>query len=57
MSNKGWHLDMVGFFYYIFKKGKPHDYIYKFDFKVLNKSNMDDYISIFKDSGWVFVLT
>ncbi len=52
MSNEGWHLSRVGFFYYIFQKGKPHDYVYKFDFKVMGKTELLNYISIFKDSGW-----
>jgi hypothetical protein len=52
MSNKGWHLNRVGFFNYKFKKGRPVDMVYKFDFKILRKSEMDDYIMMFKDSGW-----
>ena len=52
MSKKGWHLSRVGFFNYKFKKGSPMDMVYKFDFKVLRKSEMEDYIMMFKDSGW-----
>jgi len=51
-SNKGWHLCRVGFFNYKFTKGSPMDMVYKFDFKVLRKSEMEDYIMMFKDSGW-----
>lgn len=52
MSNKGWHLSRVGFFYYKFKKGSPSDMIYKFDFKVMRKAELADYILMFKDTGW-----
>lgn len=55
MSNKGWHLTRLGFFNYRFKKGKPGDMIYKFDFKVLLKSEMDEYILNFKDAGWEYI--
>jgi len=52
MSNKGWHLSRVGFFYYKFKKGSPSDMIYKFDFKVMRKAELADYLMMFKDTGW-----
>lgn len=55
MSKKGWHLISIGIFYYIFQKGNPHDYTYRFDFKVLKKDDMEDYISIFEDAGWTYI--
>lgn len=55
MSNKGWHLDIVGFFYYKFQKGSPLDMIYKFDFKVMGKAEFTDYKMMFKDSGWEYI--
>ena len=55
MSNEGWHLTRVGFFNYRFEKGEPKDMVYKFDFKVLRKSEMDEYILTFKDADWEYV--
>jgi len=55
MSSQGWHLTRVGFFNYRFEKGKPADMVYKFDFKVLRKSEMDEYIITFKDAGWEYI--
>jgi len=52
MSKKGWHLKTVGFFNYIFERGEPHHYLYRFDFKVMGKNDLDDYISMFEDAGW-----
>ena len=55
MSNEGWHLTRVGFFNYRFEKDEPKDMVYKFDFKVLRKSEMDEYILTFKDAGWEYI--
>lgn len=55
MSGQGWHLNRVGFFNYRFEKGKPRDMVYKFDFKVLRKAEMNDYILTFKDAGWEYI--
>lgn len=55
MSKEGWHLTEVGFFKYMFQKGSPFDYTYRFDFKVLKKEDMENYISIFEDAGWKYI--
>jgi len=55
MSGKGWHLTGVGFFNYRFEKGEPGDMVYKFDFKILRKAEMNDYILTFKDAGWEYI--
>jgi len=55
MSNKGWHLKRVGFFNYRFEKGEPSDMVYKFDFKVLRRSEIDGYILTFRDAGWEYI--
>ena len=55
MSNQGWHLNRVGFFNYRFEKGKPRDTVYKFDFKVFKKAEMNDYIQTFEDAGWEYI--
>jgi hypothetical protein len=55
MSSKGWHLKKVGFMNYIFEKGLPKKYIYRFDFKITLKDDLGDYLAIFEDLGWEFV--
>ena len=55
MSKEGWHLKRVGFFNYTFEKGQPADYIYRFDFKIMGKDDMEDYKSMFEDAGWKYI--
>lgn len=55
MSKKGWHLTRVGFFNYTFEKGHPHDYIYRFDFKVMGKDDLEEYKALFDDAGWEYI--
>ena len=55
MSKKGWHLRGVRLFCYTFQKGRPRDYTYRFDFKVLKKDDIDEYTAIFKDAGWAYI--
>ncbi len=52
MSLDGWHLNKVGLFNYGFVKGEPKDVIYKFDYKPFRSEKIDDYITMFEDSGW-----
>jgi hypothetical protein len=52
MSGEGWHLNKVGFCNYEFVKGEPKDIIYKFDYKPFRNKKIDDYITLFEDSGW-----
>ena len=55
MSNDGWHLNKVGLFNYEFIRGKPKDIIYKFDYKPFRNEKIDDYITLFEDSGWEYI--
>jgi len=55
MSNDGWHLYRVGFLHYRFKKGKPKDMIYRFDFKYIRSKELNDYITLFEDTGWEYI--
>jgi len=55
MSYKGWHLERVGFMNYLFEKGSPKGYVYRFDFKITFKDDQDDYLAIFEDLGWEFI--
>lgn len=55
MSKQGWHLDNTGFLTYVFRKGEPKDIIYRLDFKTIRSGTIDDYITLFEDSGWEYV--
>jgi hypothetical protein len=55
MSKKGWHLLDVNLLQYIFIKGEPRDVIYKLDYKTNRNADFDEYISLFRDSGWEYV--
>lgn len=55
MASEGWHLNKVGFCNYEFVKGGPNDIIYRLDYKPFRNEKIDDYITLFEDSGWEFV--
>lgn len=55
MSNEGWHLNRAGFLNYEFVKGEPKDIIYRLDYKPFRNEKIDDYITLFEDSGWEYV--
>lgn len=55
MSKEGWHLNEVGFLNYQFVKGESKDIIYKFDYKPFRSEKIDDYITLFEDSGWEYI--
>lgn len=51
MSLKGWSLQKARLGIYTFEKIEPADYIYKLDYPGAIP-NLDEYYSIFQDSGW-----
>ena len=56
MSNEGMHLFGIGmpaFFY--FESGEPIDYVYRLDFRSHWKMDKEDYLQLFRDSGWEYV--
>lgn len=53
MSRKGWHLVKTPGLSYTFEKGEPEERTYRIDFRFFNKqSEMDEYLTLFEDSGW-----
>jgi hypothetical protein len=54
MSREGWHLTSPGFVYR-FEKGGPSDMVYRMDFQSLRKSDIKEYLGLFKDAGWEHV--
>lgn len=52
MHKSGWALVDKASHEYTFEKAEPEDYIYKLDYKKDKDQSEDEYMSIFKDSGW-----
>lgn len=56
MSAAGWHLVDANYCVYKFKQGVPERRIYKIDCRYFkNQADLDDFITLFTDSGWVSV--
>jgi len=56
MSNDGWHLVKIGFpTVYTLKAGKAADYVYRLDYRSHYKMEKEDYLQLFRDSGWEYV--
>lgn len=57
MSHNGWHLRSVSLFnVYSFEKGEPQNRNYRVDCRTFNKKkDLEDYISLFTDCGWVSI--
>ena len=56
MSQEGWHLSsfrLPGI--YSFTAGGPRDYVYRLDFRIQPKKDMEDYLQPFRDAGWEYV--
>lgn len=51
MAREGWHLEKIGVFSYVFRKGRPADIVYRLDFQV-GKFDVKEYLGIFRDAGW-----
>lgn len=56
MSSQGWHLIHYAPFRYLFEKGDPKNYIYKFDFR-WRIEDWDHYLSLYEEAGWEYILT
>ncbi|HUV26132.1 MAG TPA: DUF2812 domain-containing protein [Anaerolineales bacterium] len=53
MANEGWHLSGIGFpTIYDFKLGEPKDTVYRLDYRSYWKMDKEDYLQLFRDSGW-----
>ena len=55
MASEGLHLQGVAPFYYSFVKGTPEKAIYRLDYKMTMDKDYEEYLVIFKDSGWELV--
>lgn len=56
MSNEGCHFSGIGFpTIYSFKTGEPKDYVYRLDYRSHWKLDKEDYLQLFRDSGWEYV--
>lgn len=57
MAADGWMLDKVAPYTYSFKKGDPRKVVYRLDFKNNLDQDYQEYLDIFKDSGWQLLTT
>ena len=56
MALQGWHLEEVFIFTYRFVRGKPGDFVYRFDFRPMkNRKELEEYVGLFEDAGWQYV--
>ncbi|WP_461207531.1 DUF2812 domain-containing protein [Clostridium sp. DL1XJH146] len=55
MARKGWLLEKYTFCVYTFYKSEPKEYIYKLDYKRIKYPKDDEYLKLFRDSGWEYV--
>jgi len=55
MAQQGWFLTDYTFLVYTFVSGEPADYIYKLDYRASGRRDLDEYLTIFADSGWEHV--
>ena len=57
MHQKGWKLVKVnGFCVYHFEKCEPDNVVYQLDYNKDNIKNTEEYIQMFKDCGWEYIL-
>jgi len=56
MSETGWHLKSVQLpCVYTFKQGEPRRDVYRLDYMLMKKDQLDEYLQIFQDAGWEYV--
>jgi hypothetical protein len=55
MAASGWFLDKVAPYLYTFINGTPKRVVYRLDFKYTLASDYEDYLNLFKDTGWQLV--
>lgn len=54
-ASQGWILeDIIGGFFYKFKKDKPQDIVYNLDYQT---DVNEEYLNIFKEAGWKLVVS
>jgi len=56
MSRSGWHLVDPGLpCVYRFRKGEPHEYSYRLDFRTGSFNKLQEYLQICRDAGWELI--
>lgn len=53
MSKKGWHFVKYEGLRYFFESGDPINIIYQIDYHSSTDGDKEDYLQLFKDSGWI----
>ncbi|XMB85192.1 DUF2812 domain-containing protein [Mycoplasmatota bacterium WC44] len=52
MALKGYRLNKVSLGKYTFEEAEPKRLIYQFEFRTVSKNEEDNFLQIYKDSGW-----
>ena len=58
MHRKGWRLTKIRWsFFYHFEKCQPEDVVYQVDFKEAKNKDRENYLHMYEDYGWEFVVS
>jgi len=55
MAKMGWELKHAAFCEYYFQKSQEKDIVFAFDYRAMNKSEFEIYISHFESFGWQYI--
>ena len=55
MHKEGWRLKKCRGCSYTFERCTPEDVVYRLDFNMEKKANMEDYLSMYRDYGWEYI--
>jgi hypothetical protein len=58
MARGGWHLKRPGALWFRFEQGPPAEVAYRIDYpgsRTVGKGDRQEYLALFRDSGWEFV--
>jgi hypothetical protein len=55
MAGQGWHLRSTRIHFFTFEKGAPAEVVYKLDYHRLRSSEREEYVGLFRSSGWEHV--
>ncbi|MBD7936357.1 DUF2812 domain-containing protein [Cytobacillus sp. Sa5YUA1] len=56
-SLKGWHVKKLSFMGYTLVKGEKKEYIYSIDYRTVEETEEEEYLSYFEDAGWKHVFS
>jgi hypothetical protein len=57
MAAEGWRLEFVAPYIYKFRRSAPEDVVYRLDYKLTLDKDYEEYLNLFRDSGWELFAT